>query len=601
MEGQQERRTDRVQRIEVCALVEVCGTDGDVPAFEAESSNLSGHGIRIRTAYLPEPGATVVCRFDSGGREVLAEGVVAWSHEEARGGEFGVRFTALDAESAQALADLCGREPAGEPDSGDAHHSSEAVTAGTKVKLHIEGLGAPMRARVQQSTANSIYVGSSLEFLRIGKRLELESMPDGTRREARIEGLDVLVDPSTGVPRLVVLLQAQGAEDTPEPSVVDLCRSPAAHQPAALTAAGTVDSPVDESSAPKSKLLEDRETESPEGLEQTVAQMQGAARRAGQGLVRAGAQVTRRLTPALSRMIVAVARAGRKNSPSIDPPRRRTASPVPGGFGQKSIHLRPQGPPSPDAVAPEPASPAKPDRRRKWLIRGGAAAAAGLVAGAVALVLPGAATDHVQAPRSIASASAQSAPIAASPAAVPGANQATHAGQVVANVPLFGPTPMATLEPAPLNSALAPEGPDAVAAREMALAKSVAAAIAPGSTDTNSPTTTKASTARPEDIAPWGRGTMKNPLIYTIRLDGPGTVLEGTALRDGFKVTVPGCKTLESPRGFARRDSRFAEVDAINDSHGVKFVWKFDGDVPGYRVRLRDSTIQFLINASGKR
>ena len=78
-------------------------------------------------------------------------------------------------------------------------------------------------------------------------------------------------------------------------------------------------------------------------------------------------------------------------------------------------------------------------------------------------------------------------------------------------------------------------------------------------------------------------------------------MLEGTALRDGFKVTVPGCKTLESPRGFARRDSRFAEVDAINDSHGVKFVWKFDGDVPGYRVRLRDSTIQFLINASGKR
>src|SRR5664279_4522624 len=96
MNSQEERRVDGIQRVPVEALVEVCGLHGDVPAFEAESRNVSDRGIRLRTAYLPDLGAPVVCRFESGGQEVLAEGVIAWSSPQTRGGEFGVRFTALN-------------------------------------------------------------------------------------------------------------------------------------------------------------------------------------------------------------------------------------------------------------------------------------------------------------------------------------------------------------------------------------------------------------------------------------------------------------------------------------------------------------------------
>jgi len=76
MNTNQERRVEGIKRVPVEALVEVCGLRDDVPAFEAESRNVSDRGIRLRTAYLPELGAPVVCRFDNGGHEVLAEGVL---------------------------------------------------------------------------------------------------------------------------------------------------------------------------------------------------------------------------------------------------------------------------------------------------------------------------------------------------------------------------------------------------------------------------------------------------------------------------------------------------------------------------------------------
>src|SRR5512133_356370 len=145
MSTTEERRADGIQRVPVEALVEVCGVGAKQTPFEAESADVSGRGIRLRTAYLPEEGAPVVCRFENAGREVIAEGVVAWCQKETRGGEFGVRFTALDAQSAETLRELCGiaddgsvAPPPVEPGDRDV---GQKVALGAKVKLHIEGLG----------------------------------------------------------------------------------------------------------------------------------------------------------------------------------------------------------------------------------------------------------------------------------------------------------------------------------------------------------------------------------------------------------------------------------------------------------------------------
>ena len=77
-------------------------------AFEAQGVNLSATGMQLRTAYLPDIGQPLLCRFGSGAQEISAEADVVWRREGARGGEFGIRFTNLDGVSAAALWDMCG-------------------------------------------------------------------------------------------------------------------------------------------------------------------------------------------------------------------------------------------------------------------------------------------------------------------------------------------------------------------------------------------------------------------------------------------------------------------------------------------------------------
>src|SRR5512142_1595757 len=224
MNTNEERRVQGIKRVQVEALVEVCGLRDDVPAFEAESRNVSDRGIRLRTAYLPELGAPVVCRFDKGGQEVLAEGVIAWRNPQARGGEFGVQFTALNSRSAQILGQMCRADAERATEAaadGDEVPSPNNLAAGTRVKLHIDGLSSPMRARVQQGDSAQICVNSSLEFLKLGKRLQLENVDAGNQSEAYIDGIDVAIDPNTGVPHLVVVLRSQDTENTLEPSIID--------------------------------------------------------------------------------------------------------------------------------------------------------------------------------------------------------------------------------------------------------------------------------------------------------------------------------------------------------------------------------------------
>src|SRR6478736_9481348 len=99
MSNPQERRAKSVGRVAFETLVDICGNEPGIPAFEAEAVDVSARGMHLRTAYLPENGAPLVCRFEEGGREIVVEGRVAWRREGSRGGEFGVQFTALDSGS----------------------------------------------------------------------------------------------------------------------------------------------------------------------------------------------------------------------------------------------------------------------------------------------------------------------------------------------------------------------------------------------------------------------------------------------------------------------------------------------------------------------
>jgi hypothetical protein len=206
-----ERRDGTAPRLSYEALVEVGARS--LGGFEAESVDLSLDGMRLRTAYLPAPGEKVACRFDGFGGEIVAEGMVAWCKSEARGGEFGVQFTGLGPKAFKLLEQMCAARAGDAPDEPSKPAiDADAAVPGARVRLHIQGLGSPMRARVRDVARGEVLVGSNLEFLRVGRDVELEDLERRASRHARIEHVEVDIDPETNIPQLVVALRYEGPE-----------------------------------------------------------------------------------------------------------------------------------------------------------------------------------------------------------------------------------------------------------------------------------------------------------------------------------------------------------------------------------------------------
>jgi hypothetical protein len=610
MNTNQERRVQGIKRIPVEALVEVCGLREDVPAFEAESRNLSDRGIRLRTAYLPELGAPVVCRFDNAGQEVLAEGVIAWRSPQARGGEFGVRFTALNSRSAQVLGRLCRDGDTREESTSDRVDVAPAqqLPAGTRVKLHIDGLSSPMRARVQQGNArgsaatsrqhdSQICVNSSLEFLKLGKRLQLENVDAGDQSEAYIDGIDVVIDPDTGVPHLVVVLRSQDTENTPEPSIIDTRGEPSAKaqpqpQPTEAIkedeapAQDGVDSVADDVAAMRGTL------------EQSFSKVGLIVKITGTRAASLSKTLYDQSSPFVQRLVRGWSGA-RRRKPDGTTFSRRTSPPPSQVAGAANRALRPQAPSS--ARVEASAKPVPKLKRKSVLVGTGATA---LLLTVIALASrTGAPTVASNSSNPLARAAESAA--RATPDAVQPALAAPNASTLMAPVPLFGQTAMATLEPAPL---IAPPGAtttSSVAEREKAAAKAASNADVASGTENASeePSDTDkgdGSATKPEDVAPWGKGKMRDPVIYRVKLDGPGTAIQGRTFSKGFSVIIPNRKTLESPAGYAKQDKRLEKVSAANADFGVKILWRFKDEIPGYRVRLRKNTVEFLISSKGE-
>jgi hypothetical protein len=651
----QERRAAGLHRVPVEALVEICGRDsGGALAFEAESVDVSGRGMHVRTAYLPDVGAPLVCRFEHDGHDIVVEGVVAWRDEAERGGEFGIQFTALDSGSVDALRSLCRLEEERAEQQAAADSPPAPVAGperGTRVRLHIDGLGSPMKACVRQGSQRRVDVSSNLEFLRVGRQLELEDLGNGGRRPARIHGVDVMVDPESQVPQLVVSLrygdvEVDAQEHTPEPSVIDTAKQVAPRAPVASAALPTPSAPAPQVRGQARTTPELTEEEDLEGSPIAPAaladegEMIEDAGRVGErlGAVAEGAGVAAKKTGAvLARASVgAAATLGKmfrgagtllseyrqKKQGQAERPKRTTAAPPSGVLSVDGRRLRPQ---SRDAAAKQAAEkpPAAPSGKLSGL-KGmsakkkkvaGAAAAAVLVSSIAVIAFkkpappPGAESSEPAVSMTVAAESPASGdvtqvdeqgnPISAPPAAKQAAPAAAAKDEdpesgITADVPLFGPTPMATMEPAPLG---APPELDGVADEE---AKEKEAAEKPEVADETwaekSPEkpTTRVS---PQDVKPWGRGRVNKPTIHRLRLDKPGAGIKGAVHATGFTVAVPDVKVMESPRGIERRDKRIVSVKTRNRSSGAEVTFRFRDAVPGYRVRLRKDFVEFLISA----
>lgn len=392
----EDRRAPGATRTPFDGLVEVGGALG--PSFEAQAVNVSEDGIHLRTAYLPELGQPLTCRFDGGpNKSVLVAGEVVWSQGEAKGGEFGVRFTEMDAESVEAIKGLCG-----------VGAGPTQVQAGARVRLHIEGLASPMRAKIKDSHPTEVTVGSDLGFLQVGKQLELEDAQNGGKRPACIDRVEVAVDPGSNVPQLVVTLRYSDME-----AQVDASRSAGP----AVQARPKATSVPDDLAA----------------VEEASRQMKGALAR---NIARIGPAIERFARRATT-TVALIAQRGAARVDDGAAPRRTTSLPAGGGLHASGRRVvRGESSPSlqPGATA---GAPKLQVTKRKAIVAGAVMMAA--IAGALALKKAHHDTDGVPA----TAAEAAKSPAAAGPGESSGA-PASVGSPTLAATPLAvepGPTP----------------------------------------------------------------------------------------------------------------------------------------------------------------
>jgi len=626
-----DRRDETAPRLRYEALVEVgAGPSG---GFEAESLDLSLDGMRLRTAYLPEAGERLVCRFDGYGGQIVVEGEVAWCNPEERGGEFGVRFTGLDQEALYLLQDMCA--PPSDDTLAEQEESEDGALPGSRVRLHIQGLGSPMRARVRDVARGEVLVGSNLEFLKVGRDIELEDVEQGGSRVAHIEHVGVDIDPETNVPQLVVALSyerepmlapepedddlttapyqvhhgpppraaAAETETTPEPSVIDnesaqveeypvdetpqmeapevSAAPPAARRrisrPAPEPRQSFADEPADDAEIEAAGDHDEEElSESPPPVTRVAAARVGEfARRLGPPLASAGAGAR----GLMGKMIAAIRarREAKREERAARAPKRTTAEPPSGVLRSDGRRLvRDQRASDP---GPEPEPPPAPSGRKRTVF--------GAVLGVMAVLAIYFGASHISKQQNIGPDGAAAAPGTGVPAlAAPAPQQpnpgaATQGGGVAtANVPLFGATPLSTTEAVPV-----PPDPNAD----------------PDDSGADDGEEAKSDAKKLHLERAWGVGEIHNPTVLRLKLDGKLDGLSGSETATGFKIVIPGRKSISSAAGLARRDKRLTDVNVVNFPDRAEVNVAFKGEVPPFVARAKGKRLIIEIGGVEKK
>ena len=526
----EDRRTPAATRVPFEGLVEVGAAVGT--AFEAQAVNVSQDGMQLRTAYLPEAGQPLSCRFDTGsGESVLASGEVVWAHGDEQGGEFGIRFTDVDADSVEGLRRIVGLT-----------ESAVSVERGGKVRLHIDGLASPMRAKVKESSAEAVTVGSDLGFLQVGKELELEDAKSGSKRAARIDRVDVAVDASSRVPQLVVTLSyaSAAAHDRATGSA-----SPRGTQPAPNT-------PDDLAEADEaSRHMRGAASAYAERIRESIC-----------GLARSA----RTTVTLLARRARGEPTTGAEGSP------RRTTAPAPAGAlraeGRRVLRSQTGG------MVDATGDPSTATSSRKALVQRRA-----LILGAAVLVIAAVGAAALRAARhdpghdgmpTVASAS-PGASATPTTSAVTAASPALPSAAPVASSSSSTTSPFAALPPSESASDVT---------------------LTSGDED-------KSGHKKHVHVAPFANGPVHHGNALRLRMDGPIEAIDGTPQVNGFTVKIPGHRSLEAAAPLAARDSRIASMKVANDASGATLTVNFRDGIPNYRVSARGDTLVILIAPPG--
>lgn len=588
----------RKSRARVTFETAVTASDqGGGSAFEAESVDVSPDGMRLRTAYVPEIGERLMCRFDGDGGEVLVEGEVIWRNEEAKGGEFGLRFTALDSATEEAVRSLC--KQLAEPD--EKEEKAPAMPKGARVRLHIEGLASPMKARVRDADDKETLVGSNLEFLKVGRALELEDVEKGGRREAFVDHVKVEVDAASGVPQLVVALRyeaeraakpeaaAAAARSSDRPAAVAKTAVVAAASGGALAKAKAAQASREQERAEEPEIDADSSLDAeavsdpPGDVDDEESDKRGFAK-ASASAANAGKKALGKVGPALSgfgasakgamaKLLASVRkrREDRAEQKKKDAPRRMTAPPPGGALKADGKRLVRDDGEDDESMTPPPAT-----KNKK-------AALMGTGLGLLAVLVVFGITRFVAMRNAIPAEPSASNSAPALPAPAGGVDTSAVA---TANVPLFGATPFSTTEPVPTA---APSG--SAAAGDPA---PTAGNDEPGNGDEGD------EGDKAEGTKEWGEGNVRSPTKISIKLDGDVEGFNGAKGAMGFTIVLPGRRALSNSGELQKKDKRIATFQIANKPNGAEVTLQFKDGVPAYLARAKGNKLEIMLGNEGK-
>ena len=550
-----DRRAPDASRIPFDGMVEVGGALG--PSFEAQAVNLSEEGMHLRTAYLPEVGQPVTCRFDAGqGMVVVAAGEVLWKDDMGNGGEFGIRFTNLDSASTVALQRIVGMVEEG---------MALKPPHGRKVRLHIDGLASPMRARVKSTQGSSVTAFSELGFLQVGKQLDLEDAATGSKRPALIDRVAVDIEPETRIPQLVVTLRYDDEEAyAAEMQPLEAPHHDSTGHDGSLAPHAMDDEMMDDHEAPHQHDDLDDHDDHAHGPAVVAAPAVEAgdadapdedSKKLKSAFARSAAKVTPTLEKwakrAKTTVALLAARASAKRNGAADDveiPVRRTTAPAPGGglttSGRKVVRGEIEEP-----MLEEPLEkPRFTMTKKKMAVGGGIGIAVILLAVAMRKPAP--------------------PPVAAAPPPPDSAALAAAAA----------PKPLA---PPPMAGAMGANPNDPLATAAAALGQDPLAGSKNGK------------------ATPFGNGPVTHGNVLKIKMDGAVTRIQGASQPSGFTVVIPGRKSLDAAGPLASKDPRIAAIRVSNEPAGAELTVTFKDGVPNYQVKAHGDTLEMHLAKSG--
>jgi hypothetical protein len=618
MSIEKERRSRGGKRLPLEALVVVAGLSDQARAYECEAMDMTSKGMHLRTAYLPEVGETVSCRLDTGSGEIFAEGEVVWLQEQAKGGEFGVRFSHIDDESLLILEEFCGGFAEETEEEAPEAPDSKDIDRGTRVRLHIEGLGAPMRARVRDAQNSRIMVGSNLDFLKVGRSIDLEDVEHKQTRSVIIDRVGVELDPVSMVPQLVVALKSPGAPDEPE-AQADLAEALPLSKPKASSKEKPATTRSSELKVPSSsskrehhaaeqpvpsKLphLEDLDPVSTaksgssvgdelendeeeidvdgEGQQGKLPILKDKARVVAGQLSSGFATLGKQARSAWVSMGTQV-KDFREKQASKQHVRRTSPAPD-GGLSSKGRRVvRVAVPSSGHDEDPidmtEDVPTTKPGR--KVLMAG-----ASVLMLAMVLFLAFRPSKKTTLAKDAAAALNSAGAASTSMLARATGALTNNGNSVVANVPLFGATPLSTTEPA------APTG-----APDQALGPSVNTPKLLDNPEDNKGDEKGDDKDDGKETAggssEYGQGKVSKPKTLRLKMDDKITEIKGQIDDKSIIIKVPGRKNIEAAGRLARRDKRLASVKAVPGDDGVTVTLAFKTDVPPFKAHIRNKLL----------